>query len=344
MPTPTRTDEDLQRLADIHRGNGFNVSATARAVGLSRRGVQHQVKECVRRGFLSDEDLHPANTPKRDDYMAARLRKMQAFERKAEKGDWRQLVPLNLPGKPFRLKIFGDPHLDDDGCDFELFERNWLELNSETGIYGLCVGDWFNNWLRALGHLWKEHSTAPSDSWLLLEYLMQERGDALLAACSGNHDDWSHGPVDPVAYLMRQHGVAYRNGAIRLELRPGNHSPITIAMRHKWRGRSQYSHAHGMIRGLTFNNWYDNVLIGGHIHVDEARTWTCPETGRHATVCQVSAFKSYDLYADVHGFAGAKISPVWDLVIDPSAPDTDPDKVKVFYDSARAQAYLEAIR
>lgn len=341
--TAPLTDDELHEFAEIHRANGLNVSASARAIGMTRPGAQRRVRLALERGILCDEEAHAENSPKRDEYLSARARKLQAFERKEAKGDWRSLVPLNLPGRPFRLKIFGDPHLDDDGCDFDLFERHWLEMNAEQGVYGICVGDWFNNWLRALGHLWKEHSTAPSDSWLLLEGLMEERGDALLAACSGNHDDWSHGPIDPVAYLMRQHGVAYRKGAIRLELRPGNHTPLTIAMRHKWRGASMYSAAHGIRRAVE-KGWADDIAIGGHIHQDESRHYIHPDTGKITTICQVSAFKAYDDHVDVQGYQGPRISPVWDLVIDPACEENDPDKVKVFWDSARAQKYLEAIR
>jgi hypothetical protein len=338
------TDADLQAAAETYRRNRFNVSASARSMGLERPAMQRRLREAVKRNILGDEEMNPPNTPRRDDLLAARERKLAAFQRKSSRGNWRKLIPVELPNRPFRLKVFGDPHLDDDGCDFALFERHWREMDAETGVYGVCIGDWFNNWLRALGHLWKDTTTPPSDAWLLFEGLMEERGEALLGACSGNHDDWTHGPIDPVEMLMRQNGVPYRKGAIRLELRFPEADPVTVALRHKWRGRSQYSHAHGMVRALTFNNWYDNILVGGHIHVDEGRTWTCPETGRHATVCQVSAFKAFDDFADVHGFSGAQISPVWDLVVDPSLPDTDPDKIKVFWDSERARAYLEAIR
>jgi hypothetical protein len=84
-------------------------------------------------------------------------------------------------------------------------------------------------------------------------------------------------------------------------------------------------------------------MIGGHIHQDEPRLLSFPD-GFRAHVCQVSAFKEYDDFADTHGFMGPKISPVWDLVIQPAKADTDPDKVKVFWNSEDAAGFLEYLR
>lgn len=281
------------------------------------------------------------NGPALEEYADLRTRKLAAYARKKEKGTWRKASLVTLPPGPFRLKIFGDPHLDAAGTDFELFERHWLEMDPSEKTYGVCVGDWFNNWLRALSHLWKDEP--PSDeAFPLLQYLMEERGAGLIAACSGNHDDWTHAPFDPIDDLMKRHGVRYRQGAIRLAVACGDAPPFTIGMRHKWRGASMYSAAHGIRRAVE-KGWSDLISIGGHIHQDEPRLYTHPDSGKHTHICQVSAFKDYDDHVDVQGYMGPKISPVWDLVIDPAQPDTDPDKVKVFWDGEKARRYLAAI-
>lgn len=342
MPAIPISDEELKRRVDILRSHGFNLTAAAREVGIDRTTMQHSAKVANARGIISDEDMHGAPVPRVEDYQSARLRKIAAFQKKQRKGDWRKPVMSRLPARPFRLKIFGDPHLDADGCNFELFERHWLDMNSAEGVYGICVGDFFDNWLRALGHLWKNTTTDPSDAWKCLEYLMEQRGDALIAACSGNHDDWSHGPADPVDLLMKKHGVIYRQGAVRVMLNFDGMPPLFIALRHKWRGHSIYSAAHGITRAAVWG-WRDHLMVGGHIHQDEPRLVSFPD-GFRAHVCQVSAFKEFDDFADTHGFMGPKISPVWDLVIDPARHDNDPDKVKVFWCPEDAQGYLEWLR
>lgn len=332
------TDEALRAIVATYRDANLNVSQTARMRGLHRRTIQQHLRTAEQRGMLTDIERHDPNVPSRDEYLSAKERKIAAFQKKQRSGDWRKPVMTQLPAKPFRLKLFGDPHLDADGCNFELFEKHWLEMDAANGVYGICVGDWFNNWLKALGHLWREESTHPSDAWLCLEYLMEERGSGLIAACSGNHDDWSHGPTDPVDLLMKKYGVIYRKGAVRLVVTFEGQEPIFIAIRHKWRGHSMYSAAHGILRAGVWG-WRDLIMVGGHIHQDEPRLLSHPD-GAKSHICQISAFKEFDEFADTHGFMGPKISPVWDLVIDPRRPDDDPDKVKIFWDSEAAAGYL----
>lgn len=339
MPGKPRDTADVAR---AYLENARNVKTTARALGAGRSTVKNHLLLAREQGILPDYDPAEANTPLRDEYLGARARKVAAFQKKQRKGSWDKPVLVNLPHRPFRLKLFGDPHMDADAFDVELFERHWLEMDAENGVYGICIGDWFNNWLRVLAHLWK-HEGDPDDAWLMFEHYMGERGDALLGACSGNHDDWTHGPADPVDLMMKRHGVVYRKGAVRLFLNAGGPAPLRVALRHKWRGHSMYSPAHG-IRRAAEKGWEDHLMVGGHIHQDEPRMYVQPRSGFISHICQISAFKRFDEYADVHGFMGHTISPVWDLVIDPAREDTDPDKIKTFWDSTAAARYLAAIR
>jgi transposase-like protein len=340
-PTVNLTDR-IKEAADVYRIAGLNVSETARRMGIARQTVQTHLRDAHARGYLKDEEMKPANAPNAQEYSAARERKIAAYQAKKRKGDWRKPVMTTLSPEPYRLKVFGDPHLDNDGCNYELFEQHWLEMSVEGRVYGLCVGDWFDNWTRALAHLYQDHSTPPTDAWVCLEHLMEERAEALIAACSGNHDDWSTGPgVDPVDLLMKRHGVLYRQGAIRVGVHHEGCDPMFWSIRHKWRGRSMYSAAHWAASHINVM-WRDDLMIGGHTHQDDYRIVEGAD-GLRCTAIQVSAFKELDSFADTHGFTGQKISPVWDLVIDPRRPRTDPDRIKVFWSSDAAQSYLEAV-
>ena len=341
MPSPSLTNPEIERRVKVWEECGRNVSATSRRLGISRQAVRRTLRKAQDLGMVEELSLDP-NVPQADEYRDAKARKVAAYQRKKQKGDWRKPVMCRLPDRPFRLKLFGDPHLDADGCNFELFERHWLEMDAARGVYGVCIGDWFNNWLRALAHLWKNETSRPSDAWTCLEYLMEARGDALIGACSGNHDDWSHGPADPVDLLMKKYGVIYRKGAVRIMMQCGDKPPIMAALRHKWQGKSMYSAAHWGVRANR-EGWRDHLLVGGHIHQDDARL-VAHNDGFVSHICQISTFKEFDEYVDVHGFNGQRISPVWDLVIDPAEPDESPDKVKVFWSSEKAAEYLEAIR
>jgi len=332
----------VREICDLYRETGYNTSETARRLSVARQTVLKCIKIGASSEYLKDEELRGPNTPKADDYMSARDRMIAAYQRKKRKGDWRKPVMTVVSSEPYRLKLFGDPHLDNDGCNFELFEQHWLEMSAERRIYGVCIGDWFDNWTRALAHLYQDHSKPPTDAWTCLEWLMEQRGEALIAACSGNHDDWSKGPgVDPVDLLMKRHGVLYRKGAIRVQVHHEGCEPMYWALRHKWRGKSMYSAAHWAASHLNIK-WRDDLMVGGHTHQDDKRM-VQRDDGVWCHACQVSAFKEIDDYADVHGFDGQKASPVWDLVVEPARPRTDPDRIKIFWSSEAAQSYLEAI-
>lgn len=333
MANPPMDEARVKSTLETFRQAAGNVSETARRLGISRRCVRDRLAFAERWGWMEPEERAGGNTSSAALLADARARKLKAYAKKKAKGDWRKASLVHLPQQPFRLKLFGDPHLDDDGCDYELFERHWLEMDATAGVYGVCIGDWFNNWTKSLAHLWKE-SGDPSDAWVLFEHLMEQRGEALIGGCSGNHDDWTHAPADPIDMLMKRHGVRYRRGAIRLLLDFGQNS-YTIALRHKWHGNSMYSAAHGLKKAALFG-WNDDLMVGGHIHQDEPRMHVHPDTGAISRLCQISAFKRFDEYADTHGFMSNAFSPVWDLVINPYRSRSDPERTVVMWDSEAA--------
>jgi hypothetical protein len=144
--------------------------------------------------------------------------------------------------------------------------------------------------------------------------------------------------------LMKRHGVRYREGAIRIALGFEElDRTIMVAVRHKWQGRSIYSPGHGLKRASMWG-WRDNIMVGGHTHVDDYRLHVNPEDQFKTHGFQISAFKMFDKYADTHGLMGHKIAPVVDLVIDPRRADDDIELVKPFWDSRAAAAYLRAIK
>jgi len=337
------TPEHCQPVVDEYRRQNRNVSATARALGRGRSPVREALRRAVDFGILGDEELHVPNLPIHKNFTDALARKALAYEHKQQKGRWTRPVKVHVPAGPFILKVFGDPHLDDDACDIELFVREWRNLDEQAGVWGLCVGDWFNNWRQSLAHLWKEQGD-PTDAWTIFVQMMYERGSAVVGACSGNHDDWTAAPYDPVQFIMEQHGVKYRRGAIMLHI--GAEDFVSVALRHKWRGNSMYSAAHGMIRACREGVQAD-LLIGGHTHQTETRHYVHQHAameGEISQLLQIEAFKRFDDFADVHGFMGPSISPVCNYVCQPHLPRTNPDRLSIAWDHDEAVDRLRIAR
>jgi len=341
MPAKPFTETEVKSVVSAYRSNALNLSATVRETGMTRQSVRRRLERAVEKGWLTDIELSSENVPTNDAVISARTRKQAAYQKKQKHGSWDKPVAVRVPHSAFRIKLFGDPHMDSNAFDIDLFEKHWFEMDAASGVYGMMIGDMFNNWLRVLGHLWK-HEGDPDDAWTLFEHYMAERGGALIACCSGNHDDWSHGPADPIDMMMKRYGVVYRTGAVRVII--GNDSgSVSTALRHKWRGNSMYSPAHALRRAAE-KGWHDNIMVGGHTHQDEDRHYVIPRTGFFCNLFQLSAFKKFDDYADVHGFMPHSIQPVRDLVVDLTRADDDPEKVKCFFDSDAAAAHLAWIR
>lgn len=335
------TEETLEERKRVFIESGYVISEAARRLEVTRSCMQHTVRKLVEMGRIDHDDVKPRNVSNVENIADIRARKRETFEAKRRRGDWRKPTVINLPPDPFRLKILGDPHLDADGCDMDQFIDQVMDTG--PGVYWMCLGDWFNNWLKALAHLWKDENSRPSDAWEILVYLMEQRGEFMLAGISGNHDDWTHAPADPVAELMRRHGVRYRKGAMRVMLNfEGIEEPVTVALRHKWKGHSMYSPGHALKRA-AMSGWVDTISAGGHIHQDDPRIHVHPN-GFIQHGYQISAFKKYDEFADVQGFMPHSIEPFVDLVIDPRRAPTDIERVKPFWDSSAAATYLRATR
>jgi hypothetical protein len=342
MAQPPVTDERLAEIVAVWRETCCNISETKRRLGYAQGiSVRRHIRTAIERGMIEPMDYQGETVkPMAAEIQTIRAKRIAEFEAKKRKGDWRKPVFRDMGPEPFSVTVLGDPHLDNPGTNLEEWERYWFALNPAERRFAVCVGDYFDNWVRALGHLYAEASTTPSEAFALFEHYLTARPGALIGSCAGNHDEWRDEP-SLLSYVMRRYGVPHRNGAIRLAWGCGERT-LTCAIRHKWRGQSQYSAAHGIVRGAEWND--DHLLIGGHIHQDEDRRVIHAATGRIQLCVQVSAFKELDHYADVHGFRPRRIAPARVLVIDPRVPETDPDMIAAFVCPERAADHLDNLR
>ena len=162
----SKTEAELRDLVAVFIRCGRSVRAVGRETGMARQTVEGHLRRAAALGLVTDLAERPQTSP---EYQGARDRMMQEYQNKKAKGDWRKPVLVTLPPVPFRLKLFGDPHLDDPGSDVGLFIEHMEELDDDAGIYGVCVGDFFNNWTKSLAHLWKGAGD-PSNAWIVFEH------------------------------------------------------------------------------------------------------------------------------------------------------------------------------
>jgi hypothetical protein len=261
------------------------------------------------------------------------------FKAKKEGHDARKLINVNVPMKgPFAVAFFGDPHVDDDGCDLELLERDATLVRDTPGMFGINVGDSTNNWVGRLARLYADQSTTGAEAWILAEWFL--KSVPWLAVIGGNHDCWS-GSGDPLQWIVGH--ALYEPSQVRIGLRsPDRKEPIIVNARHDFRGTSQWNPAHGIMKAAQMG-FRDHILVAGHKHVSGYGVLKCPASGRLSHALQVPSYKVIDRYAKELGLPDQTITPCPVAVIDPLATD-ETDLITVFWSTDRAADYLTFLR
>ena len=245
---------------------------------------------------------------------------------------------------PFGVLFAGDPHMDDDGCDFELLKSHSELVMATDGLFACSVGDLANNWVGRLARLYGNQSTTAREAWALVEWWLNFLGPKLLAISAGNHDCWArnvHG-LDPVDWVTRQHGTVYQTNGARLGLTTPSGEVFTVNMRHDFSGRSQFNAAHGPTRAAIFG-FKDDLLISGHTHSTGLNVVKDPATGRVCYCVRLGSYKTVDEYAIERGFPDGNISECALVIFDPYA--TDPrHRVLLDFDPYRGAKVLTMMR
>lgn len=263
-------------------------------------------------------------------------------EAKVAKGDWRKPSLITKITSPvFVIGLFGDPHMDNPGCDLDLLVEEVERLDPSRGVYGICIGDVFDNWVRVLAHAGQQ-STDPYCGWIVFEDLMQRH--PFLALILGNHDLWNTGTASALVEFCRGAGILVRRSGGRLIIDTGHGKPLTISARHIWPGNSQYSEAHSLKRAATFGHTEDDVIVGGHFHKGEVREHVRPSDGKVSKLVMLDTFKEFDDHANDRGFMSAKRHPVVWCTVDTRLPVTSHQRVQPFYDYTGAAAMAEHMR
>ena len=270
-------------------------------------------------------------------------RRMGETRRKIKKEAARVKV-CKMPAEPFALAFFGDPHLDDPGCRWDLLMRD-VRACKQEGIYCVSVGDHQNHWIGRLAKLYAGQGTTASEGWRLAEWFLGNAEDSAgldwLIAVGGNHDAWSHSlGFDPYATLCRDSVKYYDDAEVRLRLTFEDCEPLTLLVRHDFPGRSWFHASHGPAKAAMLDHEAD-ILAAGHLH-----SWAILQQevsgGRCPVALRLRGYKHADHFARERGFLEQEHGQGAILVIDPRA--YGPGRVSVFWNMDAGAAYLSALR
>ena len=357
MPSRLTTKEILANYKDkiiLWRNKGFGKNVCASMLSeetgkICTNGVMQRVfinlgfyKDNVKKKKTKKVDIVPQNeeTPETTIEQLIEDRK-RAYQRKRSKFSKHKRT-LVLASEPVGIMVMGDPHVDNDGCDWgKIFEH--IEIASKTeGVLAACVGDMQDNWIGRLARCYANSSVTASDGWRLSEWLISSM--QWVAIVGGNHDAWANGPgVDPMLWLTKKCGVmCYAPDEIRITLKWKNPDleQLVWILRHDFKGRSWYHPTHGphkesMLDGMC------HLLTAGHIH-QWGQLTTEHRHGRISHSVRVRGYKRNDAYAISKGFHEQIYGESVLVVIDPFI--TGPQRISIFWDIAAGCDYLTFIR
>jgi hypothetical protein len=263
------------------------------------------------------------------------------FLHKREHEEASKLIPIRIKiAGPIGLLHFGDPHVDDDGCDIEAIERHTALVNATEGLFACSVGDTTNNWVGRLARLYGEQATSAAQAWRLAEWFVNRC--RWLYMIAGNHDLWS-GAGDPLKWIAKYNNSLYRGSEARIALRFPNGSEVRINARHDHSGSSVWNPAHGPMKAAIMGT-RDHLYISGHKHHSAYSVLKDAISGITMHTARVASYKIYDRYAKERGFADNTLSPCALTTINPDLPNDHPDLIKIWWQPEEGAEYLTWLR
>ena len=247
---------DDQILKALQEANGIRALVAAK-FKMNERTLLMRLKRMKDKGYIIPESTYQPGrqvvdkgdyefTPLPDDdvpieeLIAQRKRK---FQHKREHEEASKLIPIKVKmDGAIGILHFGDPHVDDDGCDIEAIERHTDLVNRTEGLFAANVGDTTNNWCGRLARLYADQTTSAAQAWKIAEWFINRCN--WLYMIGGNHDLWS-GSGDPLRWIAKQQDALYKSSEARLALRFPNGLEVRVNARHDHSGSSIWNPAHG---------------------------------------------------------------------------------------------------
>ena len=334
----TSTDV-LQEAVNVVALSG-SLREACRATGLAYTTLYDRVQRAKEKGILPNNakpfdipELPNPEAPIEDVIDAA----SKQFEQRYAARLAREWMPININIRgPYALAFVGDPHLDDDGCNWPLLRRDLTIINETPGLFGVGMGDYLNNWVGRLTRLYGAQNASQHTGWRMVDWFLHHVDWTLLL--KGNHDMWS-GSNDPLDWLFNgSASMAEWQAKVRF-VNPDGHT-VKLNAAHSFKGHSQWNPLHGPVKAAKFSGQAD-IYVQGHHH-EWASFQTEDGNGKSYWALKARGYKYVDQYADVHGFDSQKHGASIIAIIDPER--TGPSMVQCFADIAEGAALLKLKR
>jgi hypothetical protein len=262
---------DAQTILTTYRQVGESVRETAKRVGCAQSTVRLMLQDAgVKYGntLTKEAPPPPVSLPEFPDddipteeiieQMVKRFGKRQTYQ-KAK--DWFP-VKVNIKG-PIGITFWGDPHVDDDGCNWPLLNHHCDLHRANSALFSVNIGDTINNWSDRLAKLYANQETSLKTAKKLAQWFLKDSGIRWICWLAGNHDLWT----DFTDYLRAQNvaRVPMEDWQARFRVVFPNGREAKIWASHNFAGHSQFNTLHGPQKAAHSKAEAD-IYAAGHTH------------------------------------------------------------------------------
>lgn len=241
--------------------------------------------------------------------------------------------------QPIGITFFGDPHIDDDGCNWPLLKEHIEICKNTPGMYGANIGDTHNNWVGRLAKEYANQNTSRGTAWKLIEWFFKESGIRWILILLGNHDAWNFGS-ETMSHITKNVCTMVEWRA-QIKLKFSNDREVLIDAAHDHSGHSQWNSLHGQQKASLMGG-VAHLYIAGHKHNWALAQNECPHTNRIYHLARARGYKHIDHYGENLGYGSQQQGSSITVVIDPKASDIN--LIKVFADPKAGAEYLTYLR
>lgn len=280
----------------------------AAELGITRSTLQNRLRVAAARGLdgsaVETEPELPAFPD--EDISIEQIIDLQCrrVEKRIASYDAHTWFQIKIPdNRPVGLFWFGDPHIDDNGCNWPVL-RSHIELCRATdGLFGANIGDTTNNWAGRLVRLYANQDTSAKTARRLAEWFMLDSGVKWLIWILGNHDAWGDGSAI-LAQMAKRHGtqkLVCHDWEARFSLGFPNGWESRIFASHDFKGHSQWNPLHGPMKEGQMGEDAD-LYVCGHKHNAAHFGFENVARSRYQQFVRLRGYKFLDEYAKRGGF------------------------------------------
>jgi len=317
----------------------------AMQLGISRATFRHRLLRAMERGIYDNgtaetEKYSRPLLPESDEPIEKIVDQLTTrFEKKKQHIDAKKWQRINMKSnEPIGLLWFGDPHLDDNYCDWTVLRRHVELVQENEGVFGCGLGDYQNNWIGRLSRLYAEQDTSHDTAWRLVEWFVKSINPLILIG--GNHDMWS-GSGDPLKWMTEPHSIN-EDWSAQVEIRFPNKETCRIYASHDMPGHSQWNPLHGQKKMAMFKSTA-HLYIAGHKHNWELAQMEQVDQGHISWLARARGYKAHDTYAVVRGYDEQNFGHAILQIINPNA-ETPEGFTQCFVDIETGIEFLNFLR